>query len=132
MLEMNYRTWCAQNDVPVEDGPSEEREVDFMEVDEGGEEEEEEEEEEDFNGFDDEEDDLPDFFKEEADVKLKQQNGRETKRRRKGKVAELVREKVRKVLEDVTGLAEKRARACNEGNFLELLWAFNQEGIHFN
>jgi len=42
-----------------------------------------------------------------------------------------VREKVRKVLEDDTALAEKRARLCDEGDFLKLLYAFNLEGIHF-
>ena len=49
-----------------------------------------------------------------------------------GRVAELVREKVRRVLEDVTELADRRARLCDEGDFLKLLYAFNQEGIHFN
>jgi len=128
MLESNYRTWCAQNDIPVEDGPSEEAGGDLMEVDDlgddnGGDE---------WGGIDMDEEDIPSFFKEEADLKLKQQNERNSKRRKKGKVPELVREKVRKVLEDVTELAEKRARACDEGDFLKLLWAFNQEGLHFN
>ena len=53
-------------------------------------------------------------------------------RKKRGKVSELVREKVRQVLEDETGLAEKRARMCDENEFLKLLWAFNQKGIHFN
>ncbi|OJJ30714.1 hypothetical protein ASPWEDRAFT_121180 [Aspergillus wentii DTO 134E9] len=66
LLEANYRTWCAQNDIP------------------------------------------------------------------KGKVAELVREKVRQVLEDETKLADKRARMCDENDFLKLLWAFNQKGFHFS
>ncbi|MCJ1281702.1 Dimethyladenosine transferase [Xylographa opegraphella] len=122
MLESNYRTWCAQNDVTVEEGPEEEGIEDPMEV-----------EEDDWDGIDvEDDDDIPAFFKEETDSKVIQPRGRLSKRRRKGKVAELIREKVRKILEDVTDLAEKRARACDEGDFLKLLWAFNKEGIHFN
>ena len=129
LLEANYRTWCAQNDVPVEEGPEMEKGGEEMEIDEAGE----DEDEEMWNGIEDmDEDDVPAFFKEEADAKAALANGRGSKRRRKGKVAELVREKVRKVLEDVTELANKRARACDEGDFLKLLWAFNQEGIHFS
>ena len=128
MLESNYRTWCAQNDILVEDTPSEETGADVMEVDDLGD----DDDGDEWGGIDMDEDDIPSFFKEEADLKLKQQSERSSKRRKKGRVPELVREKVRKVLEDVTELAEKRARSCDEGDFLKLLWAFNQEGIHFN
>ena len=130
MLEANYRTWCAQNNISVEDGPAvggEGEEMD-VEVTTGAK----EGEEEEWDGFMDvDEDDVPDFFKEEADLKEKQMSGKKS-RKKKGKVAELVREKVRKVLEVKTDLAEKRARMCDEGDFLKLLWEFNQEGIHFN
>ena len=128
MLESNYRTWCAQNNLPLEDGPTEGDQNDVMEV----EDEVEEGEEEAWNGIMDLDEDVPAFFKEEADMKAKQSNGRKSKRRKKGKVTELVREKVRKVIEDETELADKRARSCDEGDFLKLLWAFNQEGIHFS
>jgi 18S rRNA (adenine1779-N6/adenine1780-N6)-dimethyltransferase len=135
MLESNYRTWCAQNDVSVEDGPAEEvlKEVDNLQDDGDLEE---------WEGIADEtmemdvdedvpgEDDLPDFLGEQTNKANKFEAG--TKRKRKGKVAELVREKVRSVLEDQTNLAEKRARLCEEGDFLKLLWAFNNEGIHFS
>ena len=126
MLESNYRTWCAQNDVPVEDGPPEEvlMEVDNMQ-DEG--------DQDEWDGISDVEmdkDDVPEFFKEQVKKPSKFESG--ARRKRKGKVAELVREKVRSVLEDRTDLAEKRARVCEEGDFLKLLWAFNNEGIHFS
>jgi len=75
----------------------------------------------------DDEDDLPAFFKEESKLKLP----KGANRKRKGKVHELVREKVRAVLEDKTQLADRRARMCDEGDFLKLLYLFNQEGIHF-
>ena len=126
MLESNYRTWCAQNDVPVEDGPAEDvlMEVENLQ-DEGNQDE--------WDGISDVEmdnDDVPELFKELAKKPSKFEIG--AKRKRKGKVAELVREKVRSVLEDKTDLAEKRARMCEEGDFLKLLWAFNNEGIHFS
>jgi 18S rRNA (adenine1779-N6/adenine1780-N6)-dimethyltransferase len=79
----------------------------------------------------DDDDDLPGFFKEEAAKKARKLQGNPN-RKKKGKVAELVRSKVVKVLEVDTELAEKRARMCDEGDFLKLLYAFNQEGIHFS
>ena len=129
MLEGNYRTWCAQNDIPIEDGPvgnTDNGEGHGMDVDADGEEE--------WGGIMDidEEEDVPDFFKEERDRQAKHKSKSNPKRKKKGKVAELVREKIRKVLEDDTQLAEKRARMCDEGDFLKLLYEFNQAGIHFS
>lgn len=138
MLEMNYRTWCAQNDVRVEEGQSEQEGESVMEVDVagGGGDEVEEfgDEEGEWGGIMDvDDDDTPQFFQDELDEKARQLNAKSgSKRKRKGKVAELVREKVRRVLEDKTELADKRARMCDEGDFLKLLWAFNKEGIHFS
>ena len=125
MLESNYRTFCAQNDIHLEDGPSETDGAgdEDMDMDGGA------EDEEMVMDVDDE-DDVPDFFKEEADKKAKKLQDNPN-RKRKGKVAELVRSKVKKVLEQDADLAEKRARLCDEGDFLKLLYAFNQEGIHF-
>ena len=123
MLDDNYRTYCAQNNVLIEDGPSDSSANDAMAVEQTS--------IEDETMDIDEEEELPDFFKEESDRKAKNGNGRPV-RKRKGKVAELVREKVRRVLEDETQLAEKRARACGEGEFLLLLYHFNREGIHFS
>ena len=80
---------------------------------------------------DEEADDTPSFFKEEAE-RLSNANGAKTKsKKKKTRVAELVREKIRKVLEDDTELADQRAAKCNENDFLRLLSAFNEEGIHF-
>jgi 18S rRNA (adenine1779-N6/adenine1780-N6)-dimethyltransferase len=126
MLEANYRTWCAQNDIPVEDGPAD-ADGDAMDM---GNEPEEMETEEAMEV--DEDDDVPDFFKEETNARLQAALKNQPARKKRGKVAELVREKVRQVLEDETGLADKRARMCDENEFLKMLWAFNQKGIHFN
>ena len=129
MLERNYRVWCALNDVAIDDTPIGEDEDDGMDVDEGG------EAEEEFVGMvedgDEDLDDAPSFFKEEA-ARVAREKGTKTKsKRKKTRVAELVREKIRKVLEDVTELADKRAGKCDENDFLRLLFAFNEEGIHF-
>ena len=137
MLEANYRTWCAQNDILVEDGPSESMKEATMELEtpwNGIEDDEPEENVDDHEEtMDIDEPEIPDFFRDEdQDAQAKQTNAKPgSKRNRKGKVATLIKSKVEKVF-DVTGLGEKRARMCDEGDFLKLLWAFNQEGIHFS
>lgn len=128
LLENNYRTWCSQNDIPLEGGHPEEDVMgtedlshETMEV---------EDEEAEWGGIMDidDEESLPEFFQEHAPA-----NGKvKGMRKKRGKVPELIREKVRSVLEDKTRLSDKRARMCDESDFLKLLWAFNQEGIHFN
>ncbi|KMP00900.1 dimethyladenosine transferase dimethyltransferase [Coccidioides immitis RMSCC 2394] len=125
MLESNYTTWCAQNDIPVEVGPDDDVEDEGMDIEYGQEN----------DGFDelmdvDDEGDIPDFFKDKPDPTTQVPKTKPSKKH--GKVAKLVRKKVRQVLEDDTGLADKRARMCDEGDFLKLLWSFNQRGIHFN
>lgn len=126
MLESNYRTWCAQNDILVDDSPLETN---------GGDAEMDEDvpvDDEPLDlDMDVDEDDIPDFFKEEQDRKAKKAAGNPN-RKKKSKVAELVRSKVQKVLEQDTQLGERRSRMCDEGDFLKLLYSFNQEGIHFN
>ncbi|KGO71585.1 18S rRNA dimethylase DIM1 [Penicillium italicum] len=133
LLEANYRTWCAQNDIPVEDGPVEVANDDAMAMDMGEEQEHEQAVEEPADEIMDmDDDDVPDFFKESTNARLEAALKNGASRKKRGKVAELVREKVRQVLEDDTDLGERRARMCDENDFLKLLWAFNQKGIHFN
>lgn len=81
---------------------------------------------------DEEMDDTPAFFKEEARRAARDTEGKTKSKKKKTRVAELVREKIRKVLEDVTDLADKRAGKCDENDFLRLLFAFNEEGIQFS
>ncbi|QIW95560.1 hypothetical protein AMS68_001078 [Peltaster fructicola] len=120
MIERNYRTYCAQNDITLDDGPADELTNDDIDMID----------DEKDDGMDiEDDDDIPDFFREEAD---KQEKTQKNTRKKKGKVFELVRGKVVKVLEKDTDLVEKRARMCDEGDFLKLLYAFNQEGIHFS
>lgn len=127
MVERNYRVWCALNDVSIDETVVGEEDEDQMDVDEGG-------AAEGWNGIEDENDemdDAPSFFKEETDRIAREKETKTKSKRKKTKVAELVREKIRKVLEDVTELADKRAGKCDENDFLRLLFAFNEEGLHF-
>jgi 18S rRNA (adenine1779-N6/adenine1780-N6)-dimethyltransferase len=130
MLEGNWKTWCSQNGIAVEDGPMEDGVLDEMEVEVDGGDDGENADEWDGNMDVDEDVDLPDFFKEERDRNAKK-TPTQNPRKRRGKAAMAVRQKVRKVLEDATELADKRARMCDEGDFLKLLYEFNKEGIHF-
>ena len=129
MLERNYRTYCAQNDIMLDDSPVDENEdVDMASSWD-------KQDEEEWGGIMDvdDEDDLPDFLKEEMARKAEARRaGKTPGKRKRGRVTRLVREKIRKVLEDDAQLADKRARMCDEGDFLKLLYAFNLEGIHFS
>ncbi|EHK39665.1 uncharacterized protein TrAtP1_006831 [Trichoderma atroviride] len=130
MVERNYRTWCAMNGVPIDESVIEgaEEEEDDMEMDDGGAAA--NDGEDAGMDVDDLGDDTPSFFQE---LKTASASVPKTKsKRKKTKVAELVREKIRKVLEDVTELADKRSGKCDENDFLRLLFAFNEEGIHFS
>jgi 18S rRNA (adenine1779-N6/adenine1780-N6)-dimethyltransferase len=142
MVERNWRTWCAIQGIAVDDGPVEraaedEDDADGMEVDalDGGEEEWEGIMDMDDSPADEGDDDTPAFFKEaraaEAERNRQKQAQKTPGRRKKTKVSELIREKIRKVLEDVTELADRRAGKCDENDFIKLLYAFNEEGIHF-
>ncbi|EKD13696.1 uncharacterized protein L3040_005683 [Drepanopeziza brunnea f. sp. 'multigermtubi'] len=127
MLERNYKVWCSANQIPVDDTEIGEDEEMETEMDGEG-------EEAEWGGImdvDEEEDDTPSFFKEQAKRATQESGGKTKSKKKKTRVAELVKEKIRKVLEDVTELADKRAGKCDENDFLRLLSAFNDEGIHF-
>lgn len=64
-------------------------------------------------------DETPSFFKDLA--ASKDPVAKTPSKHPKTKVAALVREKVRRVLEDATGLARKRTRELGENDFLKLL-----------
>lgn len=135
LVERNFRTWCALNNVAVdetvvEDGAEEDGDV-AMDVDDNDNEGPAEEDEE-WGGImdvdDGDDDDTPAFFKEQAAAGG--QNAKTPSRRKKTKVAELVRAKVAKVLQS-TDMADQRAGKLDENAFLKLLYAFNRENIHF-
>ncbi|KAF3345247.1 Dimethyladenosine transferase like protein [Verticillium longisporum] len=122
MLEKNYRVWAAMNNVPLDDSLVEE------EGEEAGDDAADEEMDLDDEAPEQEQDDdgATDFF-----AALKPAEAEKTKsKRKKTKVAALVRHKIESAL-DKTELLEKRARQCDETDFLKLLHALNSEGIHF-
>lgn len=113
----NYRVWAAMNNVPLDDTlveDDDEAEDEGMEVDG------------DEGKADDDEEGMTDFF---ADLKPSVPEKTKSKRK-KTKVAALVRRKIEGALES-TDLLDKRARMCDETDFLKLLHALNSEGIHF-
>ncbi|ROW03154.1 hypothetical protein VPNG_08165 [Cytospora leucostoma] len=146
MVEKNYRTWCALNNVAVDEGvvegaegevaveEEEEDEEMGMDVDDGAAGAEGDEwggiMEVDEGNNNDDDDDTPAFFKEQAAAKQASQAAKTPSRRAKTKVGELVRSKVQKVLSS-TDLADQRTGKLDENAFLKLLYAFNKEHIHF-
>ncbi len=128
MMEKNYKTWCAINGIPFDETIVAAGDGDEMDVDTAAQEEEwdgiaDDDEEQD----EDVDDDTPAFFKEAIPAPVEKTKSRKSKTAG----AVLVREKIRKVLEEKTDLADKRAGKCDENDFLRLLLAFNEEGIHF-
>ncbi|KAL2021815.1 hypothetical protein VTK56DRAFT_6589 [Thermocarpiscus australiensis] len=148
LCERNYKVYCALHNIPVdetivEDANTEDANMGGMDVDmdvdddgnddepdkDGG-----DEEQEEWGGIDnnDEEDeDMPTFFKEVSEAQAAKEASKTPSRNPKSKVALVVRAKVDKVL-TTTGLANKRARQCDQNDFLKLLLAFHQENIHFS
>ncbi|KAM0287177.1 hypothetical protein ACHAQH_000491 [Verticillium albo-atrum] len=116
MTKQNYRVWAAMYNVPLDDSLVEDDAADEdMDLDDGPDE-----------AADQEDDGMTDFF---ADLKPAEVEKTKSKRK-KTKVAALVRQKIESALEK-TELLEKRARMCDETDFLKLLHALNSEGIHF-
>ncbi|KAI0412468.1 dimethyladenosine transferase-like protein [Xylaria grammica] len=122
LMESNYRLYCAQRDIPIDEGLVEDAgEDEEMEIDDN---------EHDASMDVDGDDDMPSFF----GAAKSQDEGTPMGKKgslKKTRLAVLVKEKVRKVLEE-TELAESRSAKMHENDFLRLLAAFNAEGIHFS
>lgn len=129
LVERNYRVWCAMNDVAIDetivDDAAGDDDDEAMDVDDGG-----PAQQDEWDGISDADDDAPAFFKEQVAARGPAIPKTKSKKK-KTRVAELVREKIRRVLEDVTELADRRSGKCDENDFLRLLSAFNEEGLHF-
>ena len=138
LMENNYRTWCAQNNIPLDETLAGDLQGDLMNIEnhqrglqDAAEEEDEEEEWSGFGDSDDAqaEDDLSENG-ETTTVSRDTSIHSGTRRRNKDALSRLVGKKIRRVLTS-TNLASKRAAKCDETDLLNLLWAFNKEGIHF-
>lgn len=74
----------------------------------------------DQNEDEDEDEDMPAFFKELNDADAAKEAAKTPSRNPKSKVALVVKAKVNKVLTS-TALGEKRARQCDQNDFLKML-----------
>lgn len=132
MLARNYRVFASMNGIPVDDSLVEdgadaddgEDDAD-MDMDDDAAEDAPEDDAAETGGMD-VDDDMPSFFKDEPAAPAKTPS-----RRKRTKVDELVRAKVLRVLDQLE-MTERRARSCDETDFLKLLDAMNTEGIHFS
>lgn len=123
MIERNYRVWCSMNDIPLEEGTVEGDDDEDMELDDSVAHTAGDEDAEAWGGMDVDgetaEADAPSFFQE-----LKQSSSEMPKTKSKkprSKVNALIREKIRKVLEDDTGLADQRSGKCDENGMATIL-----------
>ncbi|KXX77057.1 Dimethyladenosine transferase [Madurella mycetomatis] len=130
MCEKNYKVYCTLHNIPIDEsiiddagaedatmgGVDVEMEVDGNddEPDKG------EGDEEEWGGIDDEDEEIPTFFKELNEAQAAKDAAKTPSRNPKSKVALVVRAKVNKVLTS-TGLGGKRARQCDQNDFLKLL-----------
>lgn len=76
--------------------------------------------EEEWGGIEGEDEEMPTFFKELNEAQAAKDAAKTPSRNPKSKVALVVRAKVNKVLTS-TGLGDKRARQCDQNDFLKLL-----------
>lgn len=143
MCERNYKVYCSLNNIPVDESvdasvstaaaavAATSMDVD-MEVNEDDDGEAQEEELGGGGGDEmDEDEDMPEFFKMKDGDEDSAALAKTPARNPKSKVALVVKAKVLKVLAG-TELGDKRARQCDQNDFLRLLLAFHDEGIHFS
>ncbi|KAK4138948.1 rRNA adenine dimethylase [Trichocladium antarcticum] len=130
MCERNYKVYCTLNNIPVDesiiDNASADAAMDGMDVDMDVDDDADED-----MAADEDEEDMPTFFQDLKDTESSKEAGKTPSRNPKSKVALIVRAKVLKVLSS-TGLSETRARQCDQNDFLKVLLAFHEEGIHFS
>ncbi|KAK3493719.1 S-adenosyl-L-methionine-dependent methyltransferase [Neurospora crassa] len=139
MCERNYKVYCTLNNIPIDESLASAADLaaagatnDAMDVemdDDNQDNDNEENNDDDEAMEEDEDEDMPVFFKEQNDANAK--DAKTPSKNPKSKVALIVKAKLNKVLTS-TGLADKRARQCDQNDFLKLLLAFHEEGIHFS
>ena len=123
----NYKVYCTLNNIPIDESLASAADLaavpDAMDVemDDDAEDNDDDEENNDVEAMeedDEEEEDMPVFFKEQNDANAK--DAKTPSKNPKSKVALIVKAKLNKVLAS-TGLADKRARMCDQNDFLKLL-----------
>ncbi|KAL1844227.1 hypothetical protein VTJ49DRAFT_3883 [Mycothermus thermophilus] len=131
LCERNYKVYCSLNNIPIDESIAEDAAAedadDGMDVDmedENADDDDNDNADEDGNedgaAMDEDDEDMPAFFKELKAVDDAKAASKTPARNPKSKVALVVRAKVNKVL-TATKLGEKRARQCDQNDFLKLL-----------
>jgi 18S rRNA (adenine1779-N6/adenine1780-N6)-dimethyltransferase len=129
-LRQNYKVYCTLHNIPIDESladaattsatTGEDMDMD-VDVDNDDDAVDKDEGEGAGDGMDEDEDeDMPTFFKEMKDAEAAKEASKTPSRNPKSKVALVVKAKVDKVLTG-TGLGEKRARMCDQNDFLKLL-----------
>ncbi|KAL2146191.1 hypothetical protein VTI28DRAFT_4769 [Corynascus sepedonium] len=136
LCERNYKIYCSLHNIPIDESIADAATAagDNMDVDMDGNDDDDNNEVEAGNEMEEDEDDdedMPTFFKEMRDAEAAKDATKTPSKNPKSKIALVVKAKVNKVLTN-TGLGEKRARQCDQNDFLKLLLAFHEEGIHFS
>ena len=127
----NYKMYCSLNNIPIDESiaeSSEDTAGDAMDVEMNVDADDATEEEGGGDGIvdEDEDEDMPTFFKESAQAA---KDAKTPSRNPKSRIALAVRAKINKVLEG-TKLGEKRARQCDQNDFLKLLLGRSKPTCH--
>ncbi|KAK4249105.1 S-adenosyl-L-methionine-dependent methyltransferase [Corynascus novoguineensis] len=140
LCERNYKIYCSLNNIPIDESIADAATAagDNMDIDMDGNDDDDDDDNNneveagnEMEEDEDEDEDMPTFFKEMRDAEAAKDATKTPSKNPKSKVALVVKAKVNKVLTN-TGLGEKRARQCDQNDFLKLLLAFHEEGIHFS
>lgn len=118
----NYKVYCTLHNIPIDESIADAAAADDMDVEMDVDDDNEEKPDEDDGAAMDEDDDedMPTFFKDLKDADAAKEAAKTPSRNPKSKVALVVKAKVNKVL-TATALADKRARQCDQNDFLKLL-----------
>lgn len=122
----NYKVYCTLNNIPIDESiATDAATADDMDVemddDDNNEAKAGDDDNDDPAAMDeDDDDDMPTFFKEVKDADAAREAAKTPSRNPKSRIALVVKAKVNKVLGS-TDLAEKRARQCDQNDFLKLL-----------
>lgn len=116
----NYKIYCGLHNIPIDESIADTISADDMDVDMDDNADNDDEEAAGAGMDEDDDEDMPTFFKELKDAEAAKEAGKTPSRNPKSKVALVVKAKVSKVLTS-TSLGEKRARQCDQNDFLKML-----------
>jgi 18S rRNA (adenine1779-N6/adenine1780-N6)-dimethyltransferase len=123
-IRQNYKVYCTLHNIPIDESIADAAAADDMDVDMDVDDDDNEAQGDDdgaaMDQDEDDEEDMPTFFKELKDADAAKEAAKTPSRNPKSKVALVVKAKVNKVLTG-TALADKRARQCDQNDFLKLL-----------